>query len=225
MTSGNLGALTESLARLQELADTLSGTTAAVSTDVSDDTGQLTITLTEGRITGLRLRPQWKDQIPPQSLGDQILILTMKPFFDRLRVALDDGAPAPKSPPDVAPMRWRFPNQETRDRLATEVRSAAHEVDRLTEAGVTPEPRPQQEFTSRNRLVTATMTEGALTNLSYDDAVESAALQTIVDSTLEALELAYDAPPAAVEPPSTELGAAMERIRALQAEAADYRIR
>lgn len=198
MTSPSTQNLQQSLGRLTAGLDALR--TAPVAQEITDETGQITVTMDErARIESVRIGAQWREHIQPSLLGATILSLPTQAAFRRLGNALGGFNEATGQPVvEVQPARYEFPPS-----AAGEVAELILDVDRRTkefqalpesERYVEVELDDESQPRSSNGMVVADISSGVLRDLRFDERwLERAGLQAISDSATEALQAAYAA--------------------------------
>lgn len=195
--------------------------------DVSDPTGQISLTLRGSRISGLRLGTRWREEIGAEMLGPSILLIASVSALDSMNQVM---ASPPQSPQVQLHPEWRQPKltPSVRSKVAGEINTINRELDDVLtrmEQGqnVEAEVPASSEYQSRSGNCTVVVRQGQVVNIVYEPKwLGGAAMTTIVESTLEALELAYEGidtnPPP--PPPRTPL---QEHVAALTAEIDDFR--
>lgn len=191
MPPHDLTNVTEVLAQLVGITDAFSSIAAVPDrAEVADESGCLSVTLERGRIVDLRLASNWRDRIPPATLGDQLVVLTLKPMFDAFAAVRD--APEVPIPAETSRAMWDFGSDVNRDAIAAELLDARRTLDEMA-ASAAPSAVEPVTATSRNGRVTVSLIQGALSSIRYEESwLARAVAQAVCESTIEAVERAYE---------------------------------
>lgn len=166
--------------------------------ELTDETESVTIVLRAARIDTVRLSAQWRNRIEPAMLASTIVTLQVQHALGPVKAMAErdrDGV-APAARPVAPPLRpFNVPRDESSiERMLQTVRSAQDAVKTLGQFSTTQVNQKGATGTSENSRVTAVVRDGLLVDLTLEEQwIESAALQSVVESINQAIAAAHQA--------------------------------